>query len=66
MFALGYGTFGTALRSKSHKMRLNNAIKYPLIEVHHFNSGYYNLGDPFIDEINATGFELTWTQEGQP
>lgn len=33
-------------------------IKYPLIEVHHFNSDYYNHGDPFINEINATGIEI--------
>jgi hypothetical protein len=30
------------------------------IEVHHFNSDYYKKGDPFINEINATGFEVKW------
>jgi predicted nucleotidyltransferase len=36
-------------------------IKYPLIEVHHFNSDYFKNGDPFVDEITMTGFELNWT-----
>ncbi len=31
-------------------------IKFPLIEVHHFNNEYYEKGDEFIDEINKTGF----------
>lgn len=35
-------------------------IKYPLIEVHHFNSEYFKKGDPFINEINTTGFEIEW------
>ncbi len=35
-------------------------IKYPLIEVHHFNSDYFKNGDPFINEITSTGFELNW------
>ena len=35
-------------------------IKYPLIEVHHFNSNYFKLGDPFIKEITTTGFEINW------
>jgi len=35
-------------------------IKYPLIEVHHFNSDYFKQGDPFINEINTTGFEIRW------
>lgn len=33
-------------------------IKYPLIEVHHFNTDYFNQGDPFINEITTSGFEL--------
>ena len=33
-------------------------IKFPAIEVHHFNSEYYKQGDPFINEINATGLEI--------
>ena len=33
-------------------------IKYPLIEVHHFNTDYFNQGDPFINEITTTGFEI--------
>jgi len=33
-------------------------IKYPLIEVHHFNTEYFKKGDPFIDEINNTGVEI--------
>lgn len=36
-------------------------IKYPLIEVHHFNSDYFKTGDPFINEITSTGFEINWT-----
>jgi len=35
-------------------------IKYPLIEVHHFNSDYFKKGDPFISEITTTGFEIEW------
>ena len=35
-------------------------IRFPLIEVHHFNSDYYKKGDPFINEINSTGFEVKW------
>jgi uncharacterized protein len=35
-------------------------IKYPLIEVHHFNSNYFKSGDPFIKEITTTGFEISW------
>jgi len=34
-------------------------IKYPLIEVHHFNSSYFVKGDPFIDEIISTGYLIT-------
>ncbi len=35
-------------------------IKYPLIEVHHFNTDYFNDGDPFINEIASTGYEIEW------
>ena len=35
-------------------------IRYPLIEVHHFNSDYFRNGDPLINEITATGFEIEW------
>jgi uncharacterized protein len=35
-------------------------IKYPLIEVHHFNTDYFKAGDPFIKEITTTGFEINW------
>jgi len=35
-------------------------IKYPLIEVHHFNNDYFKKGDPFISEITATGYEIIW------
>lgn len=33
-------------------------INYPAIEVHHFNSEYFQKGDPFIDEITNTGYEI--------
>jgi predicted nucleotidyltransferase len=36
-------------------------IRFPLIEVHHFNAEYYKQGDPFIAEINSSGFEIKWT-----
>ena len=36
-------------------------IRFPMIEVHHFNSDYYEQGDPFIAEINKSGFEIKWT-----
>ena len=36
-------------------------IHFPLIEVHHFNSEYFKKGDPFINEITSTGFEINWT-----
>jgi predicted nucleotidyltransferase len=35
-------------------------IKYPLIEVHHFNTDYFAQGDPFVNEITTTGFEINW------
>ena len=41
-------------------------IRFPLIEVHHFNSEYFKLGDPFINEINATGLELKWEMHQIP
>jgi len=34
-------------------------IKYPSIEVHHFNTSYFEKGDPFIDEIISTGYSIT-------
>jgi len=37
-------------------------MKYPLIEVHHFNTDYFKKGDPFINEITTTGFEINWTR----
>ena len=36
-------------------------IRFPLIEVHHFNSDYFKKADPFISEITATGYEIKWT-----
>ena len=45
----------------NNKLTSKINIRYPLIEVHHFNSDYYKQGDPFINEINATGFEIKWT-----
>ena len=39
----------------NNKMTSKINIKYPLIEVHHFNDEYYEKADPFIDEINKTG-----------
>ncbi len=46
-----------------HNNRLTSKIniKYPSIEVHHFNSDYFKTGDPFISEITTTGIELKWT-----
>jgi len=38
-------------------------IKYPLIEVHHFNSEYFKNGDPFIDEITSTGFQIDFCKK---
>lgn len=37
-------------------------IKYPMIEVHHFNSDYFKNSDPFIQEITSTGFEINWNE----
>jgi len=44
---------------KNNKLTSKINIKYPDIEVHHFNREYYyNFSDPFIDEIKQTGFEI--------
>ena len=40
----------------NNRMTSKINIKFPLIEVHHFNTEYFNTGDPFITEINATGY----------
>jgi predicted nucleotidyltransferase len=42
----------------SNKMTSKINIKYPNIEIHHFNNDYYKNSDPFIDEINKTGIVL--------
>ncbi len=44
----------------NNKLTSKINIRFPLIEVHHFNSDYYKKGDPFINEINTTGFEVKW------
>jgi len=44
----------------NNRMTSKINIKYPLIEVHHFNSDYFKTGDPFISEITTTGIELKW------
>lgn len=44
----------------NNKLTSKINIRFPLIEVHHFNSDYYKKGDPFINEINSTGFEVKW------
>lgn len=33
-------------------------IQFPDIEVHHFNTNYYNSGDSFTNEINAKGIDI--------
>jgi len=38
-------------------------IRFPLIEVHHFNSEYYTQGDPFISEINKTGLGIKFRKQ---
>jgi uncharacterized protein len=43
---------------KNNKLTSKINIKFPLIEVHHFNTNYYQNSDPLIDEINATGVVL--------
>ena len=40
------------------KMTTPVNIKFPAIEVHHFNNDYFKQGDPFINEINATGLVI--------
>jgi len=44
----------------NNRMTSKVNIKYPLIEVHHFNSDYFKTGDPFINEITSTGIEINW------
>ncbi len=46
---------------ENNRMTSKINIKYPLIEVHHFNTEYFMSGDPFIREITSTGIELEWT-----
>ena len=43
---------------KNNKFTSKINIKFPLIEVHHFNNVYYQNGDPFIEEIKAMGIEI--------
>ncbi len=43
---------------KNNKITSKINIKFPLIEVHHFNSDYYENSDPFIEEIKAMGIEI--------
>jgi len=45
----------------NNKLTSKINIRFPLIEVHHFNSDYFKQGDPFISEIIATGVEIKWT-----
>ena len=42
----------------NNKMTSKINIKYPFIEIHHFNNDYYKNSDPFLDEINKTGIVL--------
>lgn len=44
----------------NNRMTSKINIKYPLIEVHHFNTDYFISGDPFINEITSNGIELKW------
>jgi len=46
----------------NNKLTAKINIRFPLIEVHHFNSEYYKQGDPFITEINSTGVEIKWKE----
>ena len=43
---------------KNNKITSKINIKFPLIEVHHFNTTYYQNSDPFIEEINTTGIQI--------
>lgn len=43
---------------KNNQLTSKINIRYPDIEVHHFNLNYFEKGDPFIDEITKTGFEI--------
>lgn len=43
---------------QNNKLTSKLNIKYPDIEVHHFNTDYFAVGDPFIDEIRTSGYEL--------
>ena len=43
---------------KNNQLTSKINIRYPDIEVHHFNTDYFQKGDPFIEEINHTGFEI--------
>lgn len=42
----------------NNKMTCKINIKYPNLEIHHFNNDYYQKSDPFIDEINKTGIVI--------
>ncbi len=42
----------------NNKLTSKINIYYPDIEVHHFNTNYFNTGDPFIYEIKETGYVL--------
>ncbi len=43
---------------KNNQLTSKINIKYPAIEVHHFNSEYFKKGDPFIAEITKSGYEI--------
>lgn len=34
-------------------------IKFSIVEPHPYTTAYFEKGDPFIDEIKRTGFEIT-------
>ena len=55
--ALVSSDFGKNFLDNNHKTSKVN-IRFPDIEVHHFNKDYFEKGDPFIDEINKTGIKL--------
>ncbi|RLD69396.1 MAG: hypothetical protein DRI95_00020 [Bacteroidetes bacterium] len=48
---------------RNNKLTSKINIYYPDIEVHHFNTDYFNSGDPFIYEINETGYELQFKKD---